>query len=293
MPHRYAAANGPHKGHGREERIIVRLAAAIHLGVELALLHAAEVACTALVPRLLPLATLPRERCRKRGVVDPHVDRAVLARVRRRRVSRVAWRAERGGGRFAGGEELACEPVELVADGVAGERAAAVGVRNFEALLWSCAVVGSLAASLGGTTTYLPCFAGEVEGIRETVLFDFVVATRNDQELNACHAVITTLTGRYIARRMSCNHPRTAPPSAGAYATRGQCPAWARRTRPAMQTSCPRIYLENQSRTRHRTMKSGVRMVTRDAVYEDDLVDWVIEVSRRRPAKVVHLRGEI
>ena len=96
MPHRYAAANGPHKGHGREERIIVRLAAAIHLGVELALLHAAEVARTALVPRLLPLTTLPRERRRKRGVVEPHVDGAVLARVRRRRVSRVAWRAERG-----------------------------------------------------------------------------------------------------------------------------------------------------------------------------------------------------
>ena len=102
MPDGHASTDSdrPHKGYGCQERIIVRLAAAIHLGVELALLDAAEVACTALVPGLLPLATLPRERRRKRGVVDPHMDRAVLARVRRRRVSRVVWRAERGlGGR--------------------------------------------------------------------------------------------------------------------------------------------------------------------------------------------------
>ena len=100
MPDGHASTDSdwPHEGHWRQERIIVPLAAVVCLRVELASLHAAEIARTALVLRPLSFATLPREL--RRGVAGLHVNRVVLARVRRRRVSRVVWRAERGlGGR--------------------------------------------------------------------------------------------------------------------------------------------------------------------------------------------------
>ena len=117
----------------------MRLAAAIYLAVKLALLDTTEVARAALFPRPFSLAALPRERRCERGVAELHMDRVVLARVRRRRNRWMVWGAERGGGRRVRGEKLAREPAELVPEAVARERAPAVGVWHFEALLrgWS------------------------------------------------------------------------------------------------------------------------------------------------------------
>ena len=104
--------------------------------------------------------------------------------------------------------------------------------------------------------------------------------------------MIRALTGRYSVRRTSCNHRHTAPPSTGGYAMQGQCPMWARRTMPGMQTAYPGICLCTQLRTKDWIMRSDIRVIPRDGVYEDDLVDWVIEESWCCPAKVVHLGCE-
>lgn len=113
------------------------LTAAVLLGVELAALHAAEVARATLVHLPLAVAALLRDLRGERRVFGPQVDRVVLARVRRVRDGRVAGRFERGlrllFGR--GREKFVGEALELVADRVAWERAAAVAVWYFEPVL--------------------------------------------------------------------------------------------------------------------------------------------------------------